>query len=539
MIRKSNKTFDYSIAQWGIPEINNYRSNFQGYELELLIKNLGKDVRRNLKVLDLGCGGGNVDGYLKSMFPHWDITGIDLSEKALESARKNFPGIKFLRQSVYKLNFQPKYYDLIISLDTLEHFKNPQKVIKSTQKILKDSGHFFLAVPLEKQFPSLYWLMYNFGLLAKKKRLIGHINIFNDRDISKLFEKCDYIQESKSFGGYFIYSILDLVYFYLLNIENRKASFESGLTIMKPGLKKTVLMNIKNFASNIMYVENKIFSWLPGGRCHYFFKKSDFFSVNKPLTMFEGWQVKNGLNKFLRPKDLMIKKHLNNLGYKNAKRILDYGCGDGVWLERILKGTKSTGIGVDISPDLIDMANSRKMKRGIYYDSAGSWPVKNENVDFCFSFDVVEHLRDRQGELKKLFKSIKRGGKVLIFTLNPNDKFTYAWLLKKFGSDYLYKNFDHLKSRFVSPEKLASELRKNGFSEIGFELYPGPFNLTADVFCYGYLKTLEKITGKTPKKALNFNDHFVRAIYPINVFLDKIFTSRKFSNGYFLWATKK
>lgn len=539
MTIKSNKTFDYSIAQWGIPEIKNYRSNFQGYELELLIKNLGKDVRRKLKVLDLGCGGGNIDGYLKSKFPHWDVTGIDLSEKALESARKNFPDIKFLRQSVDKLNFQPKYYDLILSFDTLEHFKNPLKVIESTQKILKDNGHFFLAVPLEKQFPSLYWLMYSFGLLGKKKRLIGHINIFNDRDITKLFEKCGYIQESKSFGGYLIYSILDLLYFYLLDIEKRKKSFESGLTIMKSGLKKTVLVNIKNLASNIMYVENKIFSWLPGGRCHYFFRKSDFFSVNKPLTMFEGWQIRNGLTKFLRPKDLVIKKHLANLGYKNAKQILDYGCGDGVWLERILEEDGLKGIGVDISPDLIDIANARKNKRGTYHNSAESWPIKDESVDFCFSFDVMEHLRNRSEELKKLSKSIKKGGKVLIFTLNPNDKFTFAWLLNVFGSDWLYRHFDHLKSRFVGPKKLAKELENNGFADVSFELYPGPFNLFADVFCYAYLKILEKIIGKKSKGILDFNNRLVRISYPVNKFLDRIATSKGYSNGYFLWAEKK
>jgi 2-polyprenyl-3-methyl-5-hydroxy-6-metoxy-1,4-benzoquinol methylase len=255
--------------------------------------------------------------------------------------------------------------------------------------------------------------------------------------------------------------------------------------------------------------------------------------------MFENWQIKNGLTKFIRPKDFAINKNLENLNYKNAKNILDFGCADGVWLERILKGTKSKGIGVDISPDLIKIANGRKNKLGNYYNSGDVWPIKDGSIDFCFSFDVIEHLRDRKGEIKKLSKSIKKGGKILIFTLNPNDKFTYAWLLKKLGSDYLYKNFDHLKSRFVSPEKLGKELKENGFSETGFELYPGPFNLTSDVFCYGFLKVLENIFGKNSEWILNVNNHLVRIIYPVNKFLDKIFVSHNYSNGYFIWATKK
>jgi 2-polyprenyl-3-methyl-5-hydroxy-6-metoxy-1,4-benzoquinol methylase len=539
MTKKSKETFDYSMTQWGIAKIKNYRSNFQGYELELLIKGLGEDTKKKLRVLDLGCGGGNVDGFLKTKFPNWDINGIDVSVKALEMAGKNFPGVKFINQSVDKLEFNPKTFDVILSLDTMEHFENPEKVAKSVLNLLKDNGLFFLSIPLEKQFPTFYYLMNKLGLDKKKRGSVGHINVYNNKEVSDLFKKAGFTEEHRYFGGQPIYTMLDFACYWILRADKRqKPSFESSLIIMEPGLKRTVLLSMKKLASNLIYFENKIFSWLPGGRGHYFFRKSDFFSVNQPLTLFEDWQIKNGLGKFLRPKDLVIKKHLDNLGLKNAKQILDYGCADGIWLERILKGTKLSGAGVDISPDLINMANGRKNKRGVYYNSSESWPIKDKSVDFCFSFDVIEHLRNRPIEINKLSKSIKKGGKVLIFTLNPNDKFTFAWLLGIFGSDWLYRHFDHLKSRFVSPQKLTEELKDKGFSEIGYELYPGPLNLSIDVFCYGYLKIMERIMGKKTKWILDFNDCFVRFIYPINLFLDKIFTSHGYSNGYFLWAKK-
>ncbi|HUC95242.1 MAG TPA: class I SAM-dependent methyltransferase [Candidatus Saccharimonadales bacterium] len=267
--------------------------------------------------------------------------------------------------------------------------------------------------------------------------------------------------------------------------------------------------------------------------------KADFFSKRPPLTLFEEWQIKNGLNRFLRPKDVAIKERLDNLHYKNAKHILDFGCADGVWLERILRSTKSAGVGVDIAVDLIKVAIDRKDRRGVYYDSGKTWPVKDNSIDFCFSFDVFEHLRNRQAEIDKLSRSIKKGGKILIFTLNPNNKFTFDWLFESFGSDWLYKRADHLKSRFVSPQNLAMELEKNDFKDISFELYPGPLNLILDVFCYAYLKIIEKIFHNKSNWILDLNSRYIRFIYRLNLKFDKMVNAKGYSNGYFLWAEKK
>ena len=275
-MKKSKKTFDYSQTQWGIVEIENYRSNFQGYELELLIKNLGKNAKKKLKVLDLGCGGGNVDGFLKSKFPNWEITGVDISTKALKIAKANYPKVIFLKRSVENLDFDSKSFDLILSLDTLEHFDNPGKVVKSARSVLEDDGVFFLAIPLEKQFPTLYWLMNKFGWDKGKRASVGHINVFNNVEILNLFIEAGFIETYHSFGGHLIYTILDYVCFWILRSgKKQKPSFESGLIVMKDGIIKTIILGLKNLASNIIYFESKIFSAFPGGRGHYLFRKYD------------------------------------------------------------------------------------------------------------------------------------------------------------------------------------------------------------------------------------------------------------------------
>jgi release factor glutamine methyltransferase len=48
-----------------------------------------KTAKEPLKVLDIGTGTGCIAIALKRAFPHWKITAIDVSQKALEIARKN------------------------------------------------------------------------------------------------------------------------------------------------------------------------------------------------------------------------------------------------------------------------------------------------------------------------------------------------------------------------------------------------------------------------------------------------------------------
>ena len=48
-----------------------------------------KTAKEPLRVLDIGTGTGCIAIALKRAFPHWKITAIDVSQKALEIARKN------------------------------------------------------------------------------------------------------------------------------------------------------------------------------------------------------------------------------------------------------------------------------------------------------------------------------------------------------------------------------------------------------------------------------------------------------------------
>ena len=81
------------------------------------IKNLKSKIQ-NLKLLDIGTGSGIIPITLKKHFPNSEISAIDISEKALEIAKKNAEfhqaNIQFIQQDYLNTKLEENY-DIIIS----------------------------------------------------------------------------------------------------------------------------------------------------------------------------------------------------------------------------------------------------------------------------------------------------------------------------------------------------------------------------------------------------------------------------------------
>ncbi|WP_027388411.1 peptide chain release factor N(5)-glutamine methyltransferase [Chryseobacterium gregarium] len=88
--------------------------------LELAIKKINSSTswRENLKILDIGTGSGVIPLVLKKHFPKAEVTSVDFSENALETARRNAGfhqlDVSFIHADYlnYALN---ENYDVIIS----------------------------------------------------------------------------------------------------------------------------------------------------------------------------------------------------------------------------------------------------------------------------------------------------------------------------------------------------------------------------------------------------------------------------------------
>jgi 2-polyprenyl-6-hydroxyphenyl methylase/3-demethylubiquinone-9 3-methyltransferase len=101
---------------------------------------------KNLKILDIGCGGGLISEPMCRLGA--EVTGIDASEKNINVAKlhaqKNNLDIKYLNKSPEQL-IEKEYYDIILNLEIVEHVENLDLYLKSCSTLLKNKGMMFTA----------------------------------------------------------------------------------------------------------------------------------------------------------------------------------------------------------------------------------------------------------------------------------------------------------------------------------------------------------------------------------------------------------
>lgn len=93
----------------------------QGWENETAQKLRFKELigPRNLdgkKILDVGCGTGNLLEYIRTLYKNFDYTGVDILEHMIDRARKKKLEGRFLCIDLFKNNPFPKQsFDVIFS----------------------------------------------------------------------------------------------------------------------------------------------------------------------------------------------------------------------------------------------------------------------------------------------------------------------------------------------------------------------------------------------------------------------------------------
>jgi len=113
---------------------------------EFNLINRNNNFLKDLKILDIGCGGGLISEPLARL--GGEVTGIDASEKNIEVAKlhskKNNLNINYLNKSPEQFNNSEKF-DIILNLEIVEHVENVELYIKSCSNLLKKNGIMFTA----------------------------------------------------------------------------------------------------------------------------------------------------------------------------------------------------------------------------------------------------------------------------------------------------------------------------------------------------------------------------------------------------------
>lgn len=107
-------------------------------------------VRPNGRILDVGCGDGQVIGWMKEY--GWKTYGVDVSKEACEQAASR--GVSVSCGELQEADYPQDFFDAIVIHHTLEHLHNPLVLLKECFRILNKEGDLIIDAPNFECFQS-------------------------------------------------------------------------------------------------------------------------------------------------------------------------------------------------------------------------------------------------------------------------------------------------------------------------------------------------------------------------------------------------
>lgn len=103
-------------------------------------------IKKNQKILDLGCGNGRlielIDNY------QVDYLGVDYSKELIKEARKKHPNYSFKIADAVNLPFNKNDFDLIFSIAVIHHIPTKTlriKMVREINRVLKPGGKIIIS----------------------------------------------------------------------------------------------------------------------------------------------------------------------------------------------------------------------------------------------------------------------------------------------------------------------------------------------------------------------------------------------------------
>lgn len=107
------------------------------------------------EILDAGSGFGQYTFYLSKKFPVSKITGLDIKQEQIEDCNNFFSKLKLSERVGFEMAdltaySKDSFFDLILSVDVMEHIEEDVKVFINFYKSLKPGGALLISTPSDK-----------------------------------------------------------------------------------------------------------------------------------------------------------------------------------------------------------------------------------------------------------------------------------------------------------------------------------------------------------------------------------------------------
>ncbi|GEM_PF-340603 len=208
---------------------------------------LRRTVMRELRrlefesVLDMGCGEGTLLRMIAERYPKVSLAGSELSATALRYCKEQLPRAHLFRLDIVRDEVQPQTYDLIISVQVLEHLKDDLAALRNLWAMCR--RYVLISVPG--------------GELDEHGRRMGHYRHYTKDGLVQKMEQAGFRVVRIFTCGWPVHSLL---YRQLVRRLPRNAVEQVGLG--QYDWKKRTIMNLADFAYrlNLPFVGTEVFA---------------------------------------------------------------------------------------------------------------------------------------------------------------------------------------------------------------------------------------------------------------------------------------
>lgn len=169
-------TFDPSFFEW-LKKAEEKHFWFQ-VRRKWIFDKLKKFIPPPAKVLEVGCGAGNVSSFLAQK--GYAVTGCEFYTEAINMA---WPDFLKVQGDASNLPFEDNSFDIVGLFDVIEHFQDDITPLKEAVRVTKRGGIIVLTVPARKELWSSFDEMSRHKRRYTKKVLKS---IFLDMNLSPL-----------------------------------------------------------------------------------------------------------------------------------------------------------------------------------------------------------------------------------------------------------------------------------------------------------------------------------------------------------------
>lgn len=125
------------------------------WHIKKAIRSWKRNLKGKINILDAGSGFGQYSYFLSKQSKNWNILGVDVKTEQIEDCNNFFSKIKKTENVKFEYADLTKFskdeeYNLILSVDVMEHILEDVEVFKNFHKSLKKNGMVLISTPSDQ-----------------------------------------------------------------------------------------------------------------------------------------------------------------------------------------------------------------------------------------------------------------------------------------------------------------------------------------------------------------------------------------------------